>query len=326
MIIAEIGSIHDGSFGNAKKIIKLASECGANAVKFQTHISSAETIKDAPSPKYFNEEPRFEYFNRTSFKTSEWSELKDIADELNLLFLSSPFSIESVEILESINISSYKIPSGEVTNLPLLEKIASLGKPVLLSSGMSNWDELDIAVEIFKKKCDLTVMQCSSLYPCPSNQVGLNVLNEISDRYKTKVGFSDHTIGFGAPIAAAALGAKVIEKHFTFSKHMYGSDAKYSMEPLEFKLMSEAINEVWDINKNPVNKNNIEIYKDMKNVFQKSIVSSTSIKKNTKLEMKHIAFKKPGKGIPASFYKDVIGKKILIDCLPDQFLKKEWLE
>lgn len=326
MIIAEIGSIHDGSFGNAKKIIKLASECGADAVKFQTHISPAETLKDAQTPNYFNEEPRFEYFNRTSFTVTEWKQLKKIADESRVLFLSSPFSIEAVDLLEKINISTYKIPSGEVTNLPLLEKIASLGKPVLLSSGMSNWDELDLAVKIIKNKCDLTVMQCSSLYPCPLDQVGLNIITEISERYKTKVGFSDHTLGLAAPIAAAALGAKVIEKHFTFSKHMYGSDAKNSMEPQDFKLMSNAINEVWNMKKNPVNKNNNKLYSDTKIIFQKSIVTSTSIKKNTILEMKHISFKKPGNGIPASSYKDIIGKRILVDCLPDQILKKEWLE
>ena len=140
-IIAEIGSTHDGSFGNAKSAIDVIAECGADAVKFQTHIAEAETLRDAPMPSYFKGEPRFEYFERTGFSRDQWIELKAYTEEKGLVFLSSPFSVEAAELLESIGIEHWKVPSGEVTNLPLLEYIAQTGKPVLLSSGMSSWSE-----------------------------------------------------------------------------------------------------------------------------------------------------------------------------------------
>ena len=278
MIIAEIGSIHDGSLGNAKKLVKLAANCGADAVKFQTHIAEHETLKEAPNPRYFNEESRFDYFERTSFSLNEWAEIKKEADKNNIIFLSSPFSIEAVEILKKLDTQIYKIPSGEITNLPLLEKIASIGKPVFLSSGMSNWNELDIAVNLLKKTCKLTIMQCSSLYPCPPEKVGLNIIQEIKDRYNTNVGFSDHTLGFSAPIAAAALGATVVEKHLTFSRQMYGSDAKHSMEPDDFKILSHSLKEVWKMLMNPINKDNDSEYKK-REIFSKKYCNEYFLEK-----------------------------------------------
>jgi len=307
VIIAEIGSVHDGSFGNAQMLIELAAECGADCIKFQTHIAEAESLPSAPSPDYFKDESRIEYFERTSFTKDQWIKLKQTADEYNILFLSSPFSMEAVDLLEEVGVFAYKIPSGEVTNLPLLEKIASLGKPVFLSSGMSNWEELDDAVNVFRD-CELTVMQCSSSYPCPSEQVGLNVIIEMKKRYNCNIGFSDHSLGFAASISAAALGVNVIEKHFTFSNKMYGSDAKNSMEPQKFSLFCKEVKDVWKMLKNPVDKNDMGNYAEMKNIFQKSIVAACNIPKGTKLELKHLAFKKPGDGVPASKYKDVVGR------------------
>lgn len=309
LIIAEIGSVHDGSFGNANKLIETAAGCGADCVKFQTHIAVAESLPNAPNPDYFRDESRIEYFERTSFSLDQWKKLKETADHCKVLFLSSPFSLEAVDMLEKVGIFAYKIPSGEVTNIPLMEKIAGIGKPVIISSGMSNWKELDAAIDVFSDKCDITVMQCSSVYPCLPEQVGLNVIAEIKERYKCKVGFSDHTIGFSAAISAAALGTTVIEKHFTFSKRMYGSDAKNSMEPIEFTLFCTEVKNVWKMLKHPVDKNDTSTYKEMKKIFQKSIVSACNIPKGTILEMKHLAFKKPGDGIPAKNYKEVLGCK-----------------
>ena len=325
MIIAEFGSVHDGSFGNAINLIKLASECGATAVKFQTHIAEAETIIDAPSPSYFKSESRIDYFNRTSFTKTQWLQLKKAADDYNVIFLSSPFSLEAVDLLEEIGMEIYKIPSGEVTNIPMLEKISKLGKPILLSSGMSNYHELDIAFDVFSGKCDITIMQCSSAYPCPNKSVGLNVLDEIKKRYNCHVGYSDHTLGFAAPIAAAALGAVVIEKHFTFSRKMYGSDAIHSMEPEDFKILVNSIKDVWEMLKNPVDKKSLECYTEMKEIFQKSIVASTNLTKGSILSLEDIKFKKPGTGIPSAQYKDVIGKVLLKDVKRDDLLDFEWL-
>jgi N-acetylneuraminate synthase len=182
-------------------------------VKFQTHIAAAETLRDAPNPPYFKGEPRFEYFTRTGFSLPQWKQLAENCRSAGVEFLSSPFSLEAVDLLEEVGVGSYKIPSGEVTNIPLLRKIAATKKPVLLSSGMSDWAELDAAVAALHGGGLVTVLQCSSAYPCPPEQVGLNVMTEMRDRYGLDVGFSDHTLGVAAAIAAAALGASVIEKH-----------------------------------------------------------------------------------------------------------------
>jgi N,N'-diacetyllegionaminate synthase len=325
MLIAEVGSVHDGSFGNACCLIELAADAGADAVKFQTHIPTAETTTWAPSPSYFNTESRFDYFLRTGFTLEEWRALKRKADECEIVFMSSPFSIEAVDLLENVGMEIYKIPSGEMTNIPLLERVSQLNKPVILSSGMSNWEELDRAVSVFEKKCNYSILQCSSAYPCPPDKVGLNILSEIKKRYGCEVGFSDHTLGFSAPIAAAALGATIIEKHFTFSKKMYGSDAKHSMEPSDFKLLADSLKEVWLINDNPVNKNDISPYVEMKRIFQKSIVASKDLKAGTILDLSDLSFKKPGTGISAADFKKVLGRKLKIDCEADQFLDWEWI-
>jgi len=309
-IVAEIGSVHDGSFGNALKLIDAAYRAGADVVKFQTHISEAETIKSAPNPNYFRSESRYEYFKRTAFTLDQWIKIKEKCDEIGVIFISSPFSIEAVDLLEKVGVAAYKIPSGELTNLPLLKVISEAGKPVLLSSGMSNWLEIDQAVEVLKPNCDLTVMQCSSIYPCPNNKVGLNIVKEIANRYSLPVGFSDHTLGFAASIAAAAYGAYVVEKHFTFSKKMYGSDAKNAMEPEDFKIFSDSVKSVWEIISNPVNKDDISEYKEMKMTFQKSIVASGDLTAGTIITEQNLAYKKPGTGLSPMVYKSILGKKL----------------
>lgn len=321
-LIAEIGSVHDGSFGNACKLIEAAAECGADAVKFQTHIAEAETLPDAPAPSYFKDEPRMDYFRRTGFTPEQWKKLSDCAVSAGVAFLSSPFSLEAVDLLEKTGMAAYKIPSGEVTNIPMLERIAQTGKPVLLSSGMSDWTELDAAVAVFKGKAPVTVMQCSSVYPCPPEKVGLNVLREMAERYRSPVGYSDHTLGFAAPIAAAALGASVIEKHFTFSRLMYGSDAKHSMEPAEFKVLARSLRDVWAMNDNPVNKGDSSSFQDMKRIFQKSVVTARALSAGTVIQKEHLAFKKPGDGIAAADYLKVVGKKLRAD-LPEN-RKIQW--
>jgi N,N'-diacetyllegionaminate synthase len=326
LLIAEVGSVHDGSFGNAQKLIELSAKCGADAVKFQTHIADEESLPGAPSPEYFKNEPRMEYFRRTGFTIDEWRSLKDLAENYNLLFLSSPFSLKAVDLLESINMEMYKIPSGEVTNIPLLEKIADLQKPVLLSSGMSNWKELDQAVAVFDNKCELTVLQCTSKYPCPPEQIGLNVMQQIQDRYGCAVGLSDHSLGLAAPIAAVALGATVIEKHFTFSKYMYGSDASNSMEPDAFHQLALALEETWSMLSNPVEKDSVEQFTEMKNIFQKSIVATVDIQVGEVLSKDHLAYKKPGNGIPPSLYREMLGKKMRVPIKKDEMFKEGYWE
>tara|TARA_E500000318_G_scaffold108316_2_gene118967 strand:- start:2302 stop:3288 length:987 start_codon:yes stop_codon:yes gene_type:complete len=316
-IIAEVGSVHDGSFGNACKLIELAAKCGADVVKFQTHIAEAETLKDAPQPPYFKGEPRLEYFQRTAFSGLQWKELRRLAHANKVEFLSSPFAIEAVDLLEGVGVDAYKIPSGEVSNVPLLERVAATGKPVLLSSGMSNWMELDRAFSSLQGSSKITVMQCTSAYPCPPELVGLNVISEMKDRYGLEIGFSDHCEGVAAAFAAAALGATVFEKHLTFSRQMYGSDAANAMEPEDFKLYCDGLREIGRMRSSPVDKNNIAIYSDMKRIFEKSIVAARSLSVGTEVVFSDLAFKKPGDGFPAANYRHILGKKLTVNVEKD---------
>jgi len=309
--MAEIGSVHDGSLGNALKLIKLACDCGASAVKFQTHIADAETLLDALMPPFFKGEPRYEYFERTGFSLEQWKELKTKCEEQEIEFLSSPFSIEAVELLEKVGVKRYKIPSGEVTNLPLLEFIAQTRKPVLISSGMSTWKELDDAVNTIQNiHNNITLLQCTSEYPCSYDNVGLNIMLEMKKRYNLSVGFSDHTLTNYSAFVAVTLGATIIEKHLTFSRKMYGSDAKHSLEPDEFKDLVQGIRAIEVILSSKVDKDEIaNRMGEIKDVFQKSIVSVVEIPKGTIITREMIGFKKPGTGIPASQVNKILGKQ-----------------
>tara|TARA_X000000950_G_C13769486_1_gene600342 strand:- start:242 stop:1117 length:876 start_codon:yes stop_codon:yes gene_type:complete len=283
------------------------------------HIADEETLIDAPSPSYFKKEKRFDYFKRTAFTLKNWKRIKKFCEKLGKEFLCSPFSEKAVDQLEILKVKKYKVPSGELTNISLLEKLKKTKKHIILSTGMSSWNEIDIAVRILKK--NFSILQCSSIYPCPSEKVGINVIQELKKKYNCPVGFSDHTLGFSAAFAAASNGATIIEKHFTLSTKMYGSDAKNSMEPKEFSFLVKNIKEIWKIMNNPVDKNNLNEYKDMKRVFEKSVVASRDLKANSIIKKKDILFKKPGTGIRAINYKSLIGKKLIKDIKKNSLLK-----
>ena len=310
MIIAEVGMNHDGSFGAACRLIDAAAESGADAVKFQLHLAEAETLPDAPNPPYFNGEPRMDYFRRTAFTPEQWRRLKGHCQRRGVEFLCSPFSVEAVERLEALRVSCYKIPSGEVTNLPLLERIARTGKPVLLSSGMSSWTELDAAVSAIRRRHRrITVLQCTSEYPCPPERVGLNVMVEMRGRYRLPVGLSDHTLGHEAAFAAVTLGAAVIEKHFALSRLGYGSDAKHSSEPSEFAALARGIRAIERMLAHPVEKGDVRRFRTMKATFEKSLVSLIDIPQGRRLTPQALGIKKPGTGLPASRYAEVVGRR-----------------
>jgi N,N'-diacetyllegionaminate synthase len=324
-IIAEVGSVHDGSFGNALNLIDVAAEAGVDAVKFQTHIASAETTRNAPMPPYFKGEPRYEYFERTGFKPEQWKQLKARCEEKGVQFLSSPFSNEAVDLLEAVGVDSYKVGSGEVTNLPMLEKIAQTGKPVIISSGMSSWAELDAAVNTVRNHHEqIIVLQCTSEYPCPYEEVGLNIMVEMAERYKLPVGLSDHTLTTYASLAAVMLGATVIEKHLTFSRKMYGSDARHSLEPNEMAGLVQGIRATETMLSHPVDKDGmVNRMKDMKQIFEKSVVTLVDIPAGTSITREMIGIKKPGTGIPARRFEDVIGQKVKHDIVKDTVLHEE---
>jgi len=322
-IIAEVGSVHDGSFGNAHKLIDLAASCGADAVKFQTHIAAAETLRNAPMPPYFKGEPRFDYFERTGFSLTQWKALKAHCDDFGIRFISSPFSTEAVELLEEVGVDSYKIASGEVTNLPMLDVIGQKKKQVLLSSGMSNWSELDAAVNILKRHHgDVVVMQCTSMYPTPNESVGLNVLGEMAARWGLPVGYSDHTLDNHAGFAAVALGAVAVEKHLTFSRSMYGSDAANAAEPAQFRDFVAGIRAIAAMRAAPVDKDDLQSLRDMKLIFEKSVVSAVAIPAGTVLKRSMLAIRKPGDGIPAAQIDSLVGRKASRDIAAEQLLRE----
>lgn len=320
-VIAEVGSVHDGSFGNACNLIDVASDCGADAVKFQTHISEAETLRDAPMPSYFTGENRFDYFNRTAFDIEQWGKIKARCREQEIDFISSPFSVEAVKLLDGVGVDRYKIPSGEMTNTLLLEAVGKTGRPVILSSGMSSWAELDAAVRIVTR-CHkkVALLQCTSEYPCSYEKVGLQVMEEFKKRYSIPVGLSDHTLTSYASLAAVTLGAEIIERHITFSRLMYGSDAKHSMEPKEFKDLVQGIRAIQVMMQASVNKDTVAgELQEMKNIFEKSVVSLVDIPEGTRISIEMLGVKKPGTGLPPHTIQEIVG------CQAARFISKDRL-
>jgi N,N'-diacetyllegionaminate synthase len=306
-VIAEAGMNHDGSLGNAVRMAEVAAECGADAVKFQLHDARSETTREAPSPPYFQEESRFEYFERTAFTDDQWHTLKQACDDAGIEFLCSAFSLEALQRLERLGVPRHKIPSGEVTNLELVRAAAATGKPVLLSSGMSSWAELDEAVPAAGEQ--VTVLQCTSAYPTPPERVGLNVLAELRERYRKPVGLSDHTLGPHAALAAVAIGASVVEKHFTLSRGLYGPDAALAAEPGELEALVEGIRAIETMLASPVDKDDVSPFAAMKQVFEKSVVSTREIPAGVEISREMLAAKKPGTGIPARYLSEIVGRR-----------------
>ena len=323
-VIAEAGMNHDGSLGNAIRMAEVAAAAGAGAVKFQLHDAAAETTRDAPAPPYFAQEPRWQFFERTAFSDEQWATLKHACDRAGIEFLCSPFSLEALERLERLGVARYKIGSGEVTNLELIRTAAATGKPVILSSGMSSWQELDAAVGAAGEHA--VVLQCTSAYPTPPELVGLNVLDELRERYGRPVGLSDHTVGPSAALAAVALGASVIEKHFTLSRELYGPDAALGLEPAELRDLVAGIREIETMLARPVDKDDVAPFEEMKRVFQKSVVAVADIPAGATLERAMLAAKKPGSGIPASRLPDLVGRRASTDIPADTVLTEAHLE
>lgn len=309
---------HDGVLGNAIRMAELAQACGADAVKFQLHDARAETTRDAPSPAYFAHESRFDYFERTAFTDEQWQTLRDACEHTGIEFLCSSFSLEALARLEALGVARHKIPSGEVTNLELVRAAAATGNPVLLSSGMSSWAELDEAVAAAGD--DVTVLQCTSAYPTPPERVGLNLLAQLRERYGRPVGISDHTVGPYAALAAVALGASVVEKHFTISREMYGPDAALAAEPDELADLVAGIREIETMLARPVDKDDLGPVEDMKRIFEKSVVTVADVSAGTVLSNGMLGAKKPGTGIPARRLPELLGRRARRDLPADTVL------
>ena len=244
IVVAEVAQTHDGSLGMAHAFIDAIAEAGADAVKFQTHIAAAESTPGEPWRVKFSTQDatRYEYWKRMEFTEEQWGGLRKHAEEAGLWFLSSPFSAEAADLLDRVGVAAWKVASGEVGNLPLLERLVRDGRPVLLSSGMSSLEELDAAVQVVRRQGrPLAVLQCTSAYPCTPEQVGLNLIPELRERYGCAVGLSDHSGTIYAGLAAITLGIEALEIHVTFSREMFGPDVPASVTMEELRHLVDGV-------------------------------------------------------------------------------------
>lgn len=313
-IIAEIGQAHEGSLGIAHSYIDAIANTGVDAIKFQTHIADAESSEFEPFriPFSYEDKSRFDYWRRMEFTEEQWLGLKQHCDEKNVEFISSPFSNAAVDLLEKVQVNKYKVGSGEISNHLLLNRIAKTKKDVILSSGLSNWNELDSAVDIFRNtNVQVSVLQCTTAYPTKPEQWGLNVIQLLQSRYKLPVGFSDHSGDIYACLAACTLGATILEFHVVFDKKMFGPDSTSSLNLREVYTLVKGVRQIETALAQEVDKNDLGILKPLKNIFEKSLAINKNLAAHHILTFEDLDAKKPsGRGIPASNYQSVIGRKL----------------
>lgn len=324
-IIAEVGQAHDGSLGAAHAYIDAAKSAGADAVKFQTHIASEEsTREDEWRVKFsYQDDSRYDYWKRMEFTQQQWSGLKEHCDKIGIDFISTPFSAKAVDLLEDLNVPFWKIASGEINNHPLLEQIAKTKKPIIVSSGMSSINELQSAVSLIREHgCPVAIMQCTSAYPCPADQVGLNNIALFKQLFDCPVGLSDHSGDIFAGLAAVSLGASILEVHIVFNKSMFGPDTSSSLTPDNLKRLVEGSEQIFTMTSNPVDKDkfaDVEM-KSLRKLFNKSIVIRHDLKAGEQLKAEDLVFKKPGKGISPEKIDEVIGKVLKHNVVADHIL------
>jgi N,N'-diacetyllegionaminate synthase len=307
-IVAEIGNNHDGSIGQARALIAAAAEAGADAVKFQTHIAEAEMLPTTPTPPHFDE-PRFQFTRRMELDLEQHAALKACAAAHGVVVFSSPFSVEAVELLERVEVPAYKLASGELTNPPVVEAVAATGRAVLVSTGMSGLDEIARAVSILRDHgTPFLVMQCTSSYPCPPEKVNLSAMRVLRERFDCPVGLSDHTPDIFTAIAAVALGAACIEKHFTLSRRLYGPDHHASLEPQELARLVEGVRQV-EAAMGSGAKERDPALAPVRATFEKSVVTATSVPEGALIERSMLTTKRPGDGIPAARLAEVVGRR-----------------
>lgn len=326
LVIAEVAQAHDGSLGAAHAFIDASADAGADAIKFQTHIAAAESTPDEPWRVKFSpqDETRYDYWRRMEFTEAQWRGLKQHADERGLYFLSSPFSIEAVDLLSRVGVAAWKIASGEVSNGPMFARIAATGLPVLLSTGMSPLAEIDAAVaRVQDAGLALTVLQCTSMYPTPPEKIGLNMLALFRNRYGCRVGLSDHSGTIYPGLAAATLGADVLEVHITLSRRAFGPDVPASVTVGELTRLVEGVRFIEQIQTHPVDKDEMaRELAPLRDLFTKSVVTRTSLPAGTILAEEHLAVKKPGTGIPAIRLAEVIGRELRHAVPADHLLQE----
>lgn len=313
-IIAEAGVNHNGSLDNAKRMVECAAEAGADAIKFQTFKAETLVCKNAQKAEYQkettgNEESQLEMLKKLELTEEEYEELKRYCGEKHIMFLSTPFDLDSLRYLNEIGIEIIKIPSGEITNYPYLREIGKLRKPIIMSTGMSTMAEVEEAVEVLQINGarDITLLHCNTQYPTPYGDVNLRAMLALKDKFHTEVGYSDHTLGVEVPIAATAMGATVIEKHFTLNRGMEGPDHKASLEPDELKCMIRSIRNVEQAMGTGIKEPTNSEYKNIL-VARKSIVARKQIQAGEIFTEENITTKRPGDGMSPMRWNEVIGK------------------
>lgn len=323
-LIAEVAQAHDGSLGFAHTFIDAAAEAGADAVKFQTHFADDESTRDEPFRVKFSKQDssRHDYWKRLEFTEEEWAGLADHAKEKKLTFLSSAFSPRAMDLLERLGMPAWKVASGEVLSPGFLERMSASGKPVLLSTGMSTYAEVEASVRMLQeRKAPLAVLQCTSRYPTSYEDIGLNVIDEFRRSFRCPVGLSDHSGRIYTAVIAMARGADLIEAHITLDKRMFGPDTSSSLTVEEFAMLNESRKAQAAIDAHPVNKDVMAAdLKEMRSLFQKSVAVVRPLPAGTVLTRDMLTAKKPGTGIPAQEVEKLAGKRLARAVQPDRIL------
>tara|TARA_B100000073_G_scaffold341905_1_gene344066 strand:- start:22 stop:1044 length:1023 start_codon:yes stop_codon:yes gene_type:complete len=314
-IIAEIAQAHDGSLGILHSLIEASAKLGVDAVKFQVHIANAESTKHEPFRINFSYEDktRFDYWKRMELSSSQWLQIKEKCNNLGVEFIATPFSSEAIDLLESLNVGKYKIGSGDLNNLLLIDRVIKTGKEVFISTGMANEDEIKFIVNRIKNSGNkLTLFQCTSKYPTNADEVNLEVINDFKQKFNCPIGLSDHSGEIYAALGAVALGADAVEVHVTFSKEMFGPDSKSS---LNFDQLENLIKGIRFLEKARYGNLKTKANKDfekLKQTFGRSLYLKRSLKKNEYISAEDLEAKKPADlGVNSSEYEKFLGKKAL---------------
>ena len=330
LVIGEIAQAHDGSLGFAHAYIDAVADAGAGAVKFQTHIAGAESTPQEQWRVKFStqDESRYAYWKRMEFTEPQWLELKNHADSRGLLFFSSPFSLEAVELLLRIGVKAWKIASGEVGRTATFERMASSGFPMYCSTGMSPLTEIDGAVEMIRSRgIPFVLFQCTTAYPCPPEKIGLNLIPVFRERYRCAVGLSDHSGTVFPSLAAATIGVSAIEVHVTMSREMFGPDVPASVTTGELREIVNGVRFIEAMKSHPVDKDSMAAeLAGVRALFTRSIVARVDLPAGTVLTADHLAFRKPGTGIPEQNVQRVINRKLKHPVAANTLILEDHLE
>lgn len=326
-VIAEVAQAHDGSLGAAHAYIDAIAAAGADAVKFQTHLAAAESTPGEPWRVKFSRQDatRWDYWKRMEFTEPQWLGLAEHAKEKGLVFLSTPFSFAAVELLERVGMPAWKVGSGELSNLPMIERMARTKRPVLLSSGMSSFEELDEAVACVRAAgAPVALFQCTTSYPCPPEKLGLNVLAELHGRYGCPVGLSDHSATTAAGIAAVALGASLLEVHAVFHRASFGPDTASSLTPEQLAELVRGVRFVETALAHPVDKGALAAeLAPLRLTFGKSVVAARALDAGITLTADDLALKKPGTGLPPKRLAGLYGRTLRRALAADEQLRED---